>query len=405
MRVHLVAPDDATREELAAALARAGHEAVSTSPDEARRLAAGDGTAPILLHPGSTPTPGATELMLQTICDAALDAVVMMDAQGKVAHWNAAAERMFGYLAGEILGENVHEKLVPPAYRDGARQGLGHFFQTGEGRVVGRVLELTALRKDGTEFPIELSVAPVQRDGGWWAVAIIRDITRRKRAERDLLREQKLLSQLLDLHERERKLMAYEIHDGLTQHLTGALYRLQAFRETWARKPDEAWKAFDVSMNLLRQSIDDARQLISGLRPPILDEAGVVEAVDYLVCETRDRTGLTIEFDHDEAFDRLAPPLESTIFRVVQEALTNATRHSGSDRVRIELGQAGGRVRVVVRDWGSGFDPAAVEDGRFGLRGIRERARLLGGKAAVETAPGEGTRVTVELPLVEDRGT
>lgn len=403
MKVYVVARDGAAPQEIEESLARAGHEVVPVTRDEARRLVE-QGEPSILMARGETSLlPHENPMTLQTICDAALDAVVMMDARGNVAHWNRAAERMFGHAAEEIVGRSVHETLVPAQYCQQASQGLEHFFRTGEGGVVGRVRELTALRKDGVEFPIELSVAPIRVDETWWAVAIIRDITQRKKAEHDIVREQRLLTQLLDLHERDRKLMAYEIHDGLTQHLTATLYRLQAFREMWGDKPQEAWEAFDVGIDLLRKSISDSRQLISGLRPPILDEAGVIEAIDYLVCETQDRTDVQIEFAHDDQSPRLAPPLESTIFRVVQEALTNAARHSRTDRVRVELTRPDGRVRVVVEDWGVGFDPAEVDDGHFGLRGIRERARLLGGKADIDTTPGRGTRVAVELPLVENR--
>lgn len=129
-----------------------------------------------------------SEQKLRTISNAALDAVVMMDPQGNVAHWNPAAERMFGYAQEEIVGRNLHQLLAPERYRPLAKKGLLAFAQFGEGYVVGKVIELEAVRKDGTEFPIELSVSPVQiqANGPWWAVAIIRDVTQRKHTERSL---------------------------------------------------------------------------------------------------------------------------------------------------------------------------------------------------------------------------
>jgi signal transduction histidine kinase len=218
----------------------------------------------------------------------------------------------------------------------------------------------------------------------------------------ELCRKQRLLRQLLDLQEQERRLVAYEIHDGLAQELTGALLRLQAFREILKRDPDEAWRVFDVGVNLLGQSVSEARRLITGLRPMILDESGIAAAIDYLVCENTQRGGPRIEFHDGLGDDRLAAGLEVAVFRIVQEALTNARQHSRGDRVRVDLSRRDGTVRVEVRDWGVGFDAATITENQFGLEGIRERARLLGGHATVDAAPGKGTRILVEVPVVKD---
>ncbi len=227
------------------------------------------------------------------------------------------------------------------------------------------------------------------------------DITAQMQAQETVLSEQQALRQMLDLHERDRQLIAFEIHDGFVQLAASALYHLQAFRETLARDPGEAWKIFDKAVQLVQQGVDDARRLIGGLRPAVLDESGIVAGIEYLAHEAELRDGLVVEFERAVRFDRLAPHLEVGIFRIVQETLTNAARHSGSKRVRITLMQVANRIRLEVRDWGVGFDPARVDKNRFGLQGIRERARLLDGRVAIESAPGKGTHVVVELPLVE----
>jgi signal transduction histidine kinase len=140
--------------------------------------------------------------------------------------------------------------------------------------------------------------------------------------------------------------------------------------------------------------------MISGLRPPIIDEQGVAGAVDYLVSEFNAR-GMAVRFTHDMPAERLFPDLETTIFRIVQEALANAARHSGAKQVEVHIGQRDGTIRIEVRDRGVGFDPEAVAEGHFGLEGIRERARLAGGLATITSSLGHGTRVVVELPAVQ----
>jgi signal transduction histidine kinase len=162
----------------------------------------------------------------------------------------------------------------------------------------------------------------------------------------------------------------------------------------------QAEKDLDQSAALLSRSIDETRRLISGLRPPILDESGILAAVEYLICEYRERSGVDIMLRHDLRGSRFAPPLENAVFRIVQESLTNATRHSRSDFIRVELSEIEDRLQIVIFDEGVGFDPAAVPENRFGLRSIRERTRLLEGRVEIDSAPGAGCSIRVELPLV-----
>ncbi len=211
--------------------------------------------------------------------------------------------------------------------------------------------------------------------------------------------QQRPLREWLELSERERQLVAFEIHDGFVQQATAALMHLQAFRELHGPESEEARKALNSAIGSLEESIREARRLMAGLRPPVLEEAGAVAAIEDLTHDADQRERPEIEFSHAVQFDRLSPVLETTIFRIAQESLANACRHSRSEKVRISLVQDGDRIHLEVRDWGVGFDPEAIDPSRFGLRGIRERARLLGGRAVIETAPGQGTRVAVELPV------
>jgi len=218
----------------------------------------------------------------------------------------------------------------------------------------------------------------------------------------EVRREQETLQHLLRSSDHERRLIAYEIHDGLAQELAAAIMQFEA--HAYLREqddPSEAAKAYAAGLTLIRQSHAEARRLISGVRPPILDEAGVVAAIEHLVNDGRGAAaGVEIEYQHDVTFDRLASVLENAIYRIVQEGLTNALRYSQSEEVRVELVQTGEELRVVIQDWGVGFGSEKEGDESFGLKGIRERARMLGGTAIIETTPGSGTRIVVKLPVM-----
>ncbi|KAA0008392.1 MAG: PAS domain S-box protein, partial [Thermoplasmata archaeon] len=127
-----------------------------------------------------------SEEKLRTITSAAHDAILMMDNDGNISYWNKAAEKMFGYKAEEIIGKNLHMALAPPRFHEAHKKAFKKFRETGKGAAVGKSLELSALRKDGTEFPVELSLSSVKMDGRWHAIGIVRDITERKRAEVEL---------------------------------------------------------------------------------------------------------------------------------------------------------------------------------------------------------------------------
>ena len=170
-----------------------------------------------------------------------------------------------------------------------------------------------------------------------------------------------------------------------------------------AAGPDGASRELNESLRLLGAAVDESRRLISGLRPPTLDELGIIEAVESLVADARIDVP-QVFFAHDLPSGRLAAQLETTIFRIVQESLSNARRHAGASRVNVAIEatdpESQPRVRVSIHDNGVGFDPAAVPDDRFGLEGIRQRARMLGSEAAIRSSPGQWTEIEVALPLL-----
>jgi beta-phosphoglucomutase len=329
-----------------------------------------------------------SEGKLRSLFENLPDLVMVIDREAQIMfvnrdQVNATRESLLGRCAFE---------LIVPEYQDVCRRGLSRAVATGQPQAF-EVQDVVSLWWSCQVVPLS------GEDGVKQVILICTNVTQERLAAERLKKEQQLLRRLLDLHERERQLIAYEIHDGFAQQLAGALFRLQGFRETFAKNPTEAWKGFDAASQLLCRAIDETRRLITGLRPPILDESGVFEAVQYLIYEQQKDDGPEIEFEHDMVDERFPPPLENAIFRIVQESLNNACRHSRSERIRVALARRDGRICIDVRDWGIGFDPSGVEEQRFGLQGIRERVRLLEGRVAIESAPGEGTHIAVELPL------
>ena len=217
------------------------------------------------------------------------------------------------------------------------------------------------------------------------------------KVEEKLGEEQSLLKQMLHFHERDRQLIAYEIHDGLVQDVTAAQMLLSSVLSCGNLPDIEVRKQIQEAGILVQKAVDEARRLISGLRPPILEEKGVVSAISHLI-DNLPHDKPTIDFSAKLFPERLDPLLEAAIYRIVQQAINNIQRHSRADRAEIRLARQGELIRLEIKDWGIGFDPSSVDEDRFGLQGIRERSRLMRGRAVIDSAPGKGTRIIVDLP-------
>lgn len=333
---------------------------------------------------------------LQTVYDGMVEGLIITDIETKrIKGVNCSFCRMLGYNEEELLTKSIPD-LHPPAE---VANDLQRFQAVAEGRISineGRPV----LRKDDSLFYADITGHRILYEGRPCLLALFRDVTERRQAQAALERERRTLKHMLRASDHERQLIAYDIHDGLAQHLAGAVMQFQTYDHLKDTKPKEAARAFEAGVTLLRQGHFEARRLISGVRPPILDESGVVAALAHLVNERSFEGGPKIELHSKVTFTRLAPILENAIYRIVQEGLTNACKHSKSEEVQIRLLQRGDRVRIEIRDSGIGFDPRVTQDNRYGLPGIRERARVLGGKCKILSKCGEGTAVVVELPLL-----
>jgi signal transduction histidine kinase len=225
------------------------------------------------------------------------------------------------------------------------------------------------------------------------------EVLDRRKVEAALLTEQVSLQQMLLSHETDRKLIAYEIHDGPVQYVTAALMHLESALSAHGGRQGSLGKAMETPLRLLRETIQESRRMINGLQPMILDESGVVPAIQYLI--EANPGAQKVEFEHKTETERYLPLLEGALFRIAQEALNNARKYSQAKLVRISLREERGWVRLEIVDDGIGFNLKETPNRTVGLNGIRERARLLHGHAIIDSAPGRGTRISVEMPLRE----
>jgi signal transduction histidine kinase len=207
--------------------------------------------------------------------------------------------------------------------------------------------------------------------------------------------------------EQERKRWARELHDETLQELSALKLLLESGQR--ADRPEASEDATRRALEQLQLTIEGLQNLITDLRPAALDELGIKPAVETLVARTAASSGLDVDARIDLANDsgraptRLAGEIESTVYRLVQEALTNAVKHAGAEHARVEIVEDGSMVTVAVSDDGEGFDPES-SDGGFGLVGMRERAELVDGRLLIDSAPGQGTVIRAEVPAVYGSG-
>ena len=221
-------------------------------------------------------------------------------------------------------------------------------------------------------------------------------------------RLQDLIRKLITAQEEERRKVSYEVHDGLAQTAAGAHQLLQAFSRRHPPDTEQGRKDLDRVLQLVQQTVGEARYVIADLRPTALDDLGLGAAVRLQV-EKISEEGSEVDYEEALGKDRLPTEVETALFRVTQEALTNVRKHAPSARVKISLRHGNNGVQLQVRDWGPGFDPEKATDGggpgeRLGLSSMRERVALLGGTLEVRSKPGEGTEVVAEIPSVHANG-
>ncbi len=309
--------------------------------------------------------------------------------------WGRTCESL--YDQPDSFLECVHQEDAPRVSSSATRQEVGTPFDE----------EFRIIRPDSSIRWVWARAFSIPNEQGEISrfVGIAEDITDRKSAEQ-LLRThadqlQVLSSRLIEAREAERRFIARELHDEIGQQLTGVKMTLDMMMRS---VPDSLTVQMQDAQSLIAGLLKQVRELSLELRPSMLDDLGLLPALTWHFDRYRSQTGISVAFTHDGLERRLDPVIETALYRVVQESLTNAARHADTREVSVSLALDGTDLRLSVADCGAGFDPGEVRARTMGLFGMRERVEALGGSLAIQSAPGAGTMVTATVPLRDAAG-
>lgn len=335
------------------------------------------------------------------------DAIIIHDLEGRISFWNPAAERMFGYPAEEIVGKSAR-LLAPP----GRQHEIDDNLQVIRGRGLIEMSETRRVTRDGRLVDVALSAAPLVEPDGDRVIGEIcsmRDITEHKlaqQAERELEQNRKLTQLIQTRLEEERRAIARELHDELGQCVTAIKTIGTAIsNRTHETAPDVHANAQTI-VSVASHLYDVVHGIIRQLRPTALDHLGLSETLRDTVSTWRKRhPDIECELVIEGQVEGLGETINITVYRIVQECLTNIVRHAAATRARVTVSRVtdeacGDALKVSVSDNGKGMQDESREPARFGLMGMRERVQGLAGEFRIETQPGQGVTVVALLPIV-----
>jgi PAS domain S-box-containing protein len=326
---------------------------------------------------------------------------VMIQDENTVSEANLTMCHLLGVEKQALLGTKLTGWIKP--------ESRGRFYHHRRNVLKGgprQNCELVMVRQDGEEFFAMVESAPVKGQPGWLSMAVT-DISRRKQSEEDMrvhkerlmdmIRQRtgqlsELARRLVEVQEKERSTIAKELHDEVGQLLTYAGLLI----DKEARRPQPETMA--EAKSVIQDAVSRLRNLSATLSPPLLNNAGILEALESLFEDYTRHTQIKVTFNHEVSLDGLSANLALVVYRIVQEALTNVARHAKATRVNVRISPKGRRLRIQIRDDGVGFDTKEVKKST-GLTGMRERALALGGEIIVDSGPGKGTKIIATLPV------
>ncbi|HEX8409357.1 MAG TPA: PAS domain S-box protein [Thermoanaerobaculia bacterium] len=343
-----------------------------------------------------------TDRLLAALVDASPVAIIVADPELRIRIWNAAAEQMYGWTAAEVVGQPI-ETIATTA----AGFLLSNLSAAGEPSQ-GPSAVVVDKRRDGTKFFTWPAAAVI--DAGQSRVAtmaLVRDVSQQVEAERAAVQASEELRALslrtMEVMENERVRISREIHDDLGQLLTGVMFDLAALKNA-AGHDTVAAARLDHATATIQSALASVRRIAADLRPPLLDALGLNAATQMEMATFQERTGIECNLSLCDEELGIGGDAATAVYRILQEALTNAGRHADARSVDVRMRQRNGTFYLEIRDDGNGIDPARRRAGSLGLIGMRERAAGIGGELRIEPGRPRGTVVTLVVPLEKPPG-
>ena len=315
----------------------------------------------------------------RTLAETAREAIILADTRGVIEYVNAAALKLFGYRARELIGHNV-TRLMPAEHRAAHGGYMQNYLQTGVAKIIGKGRQLTAVRKDGTRFPIHLSIGDINLRHARLFAGVIMDVSEQQQLQREIL----------EIPIQEQRRIGRDLHDGLGQQLTG-LGLLATSLLNKASKPEHEMAA--QLARGLQEAIAQVRALSRGLMPVDVDAAGFDHSLENLIADLRLQSRLTISLEIRQNIALADSSMAMHLFRIAQEALNNAVKHADASEVIVSLGVEDGRACLSIRDDGCGFDTRVKSVNTLGLRIMQHRCDLIDAELHVASQVGEGTEI------------
>jgi PAS domain S-box-containing protein len=363
--------------------------------------------------------PGASGGYLQAVIDGLEDELLVIDRDFRIVQANQSVLTRHGKKREEVIGQycydishGLSEACHPPHHEC----PITRVWETGKPYQTTH-LHLYEINGAKKERYLDIIASPIFDTEGKvvFVVELMRDVTEAKlldmenaRLHQELEKHDQvrgeLLNQVFSIQEEERKRIARELHDETSQSLAALAASLEAITATLPEKETSLKARLKSLQTVALRALDEMRRLMYELRPTLLDDFGLVAAIRFLAERELKPAGITTRFKVNGKEKRLAPKLENTLFRVIQEALNNIARHSHANRSGITLTFRRRSVGVRITDNGNGFDVKEAVSARdrprgLGLLGMRERVGLVNGVLTLESEPGQGTEITIEIPL------
>lgn len=315
----------------------------------------------------------------QILAETSREGIVLANTDGIIQFVNPAVERLFGYRHGELIGQTV-KRLMPPEHSLVHDKYMKNYLQTGIPKIIGTGRQLMAIRKDGSRFPIYLSIGDINTSHARLFAGVIVDISEQQQLQREIL----------EIPVSEQRRIGQELHDGLGQQLTG-LGLLATSLVNKASKPE-----YELATKLasgLQEAISQVRALSRGLMPVDIDTEGFINALENLMADIRSQSDISIVLNINDRV-RIADNTSAMhLYRIAQEAVNNAIKHARANRIQVSVGLEGKRGCLAIRDNGVGLRPSADNSEGLGMRIMKHRCGLIDAEIKIDSSYADGTEI------------